>query len=106
MESLAQHLALVAIAKPRLARPIGEQRHDNRAEQRREVLLEQQPPRRDRRPRIRLIEIHLVGMVQDDDFVLRISGLASRDHPVIVPSNIDRVPGQSRWMAETVRMVG
>ncbi len=52
VEPLAQHLALVAIPKPRLARPVGEQRHDNRDEQRREILLEQQPPRPGRRPHI------------------------------------------------------
>jgi hypothetical protein len=43
---------LVAVAKPRLARPIGEQRRDDRDEQRREIFLEQQPPRPGRRPRI------------------------------------------------------
>ncbi len=52
VEPLAQHLALVAISKPRLARAIGEQRHDNGDEQRREILLEQQLPGPARRRRI------------------------------------------------------
>ena len=40
----------------------------------------------------RLIEIHPVGLVQNDDFVFRIYGLASRGHLVIVLSKIDACP--------------
>ena len=44
-QPLAQHHPLIAIAEPRLARPVDQQRHHDRDEQRGEIFLEQRTPR-------------------------------------------------------------
>ena len=45
VQPLGQHQALIAIAEPRLARSVGEQRHDDSAEQCGKIFSEQRAPR-------------------------------------------------------------
>ena len=45
VQPLGQRIALIAISEPRLARPIGEQRHNDRDEERSKIFPEERPSR-------------------------------------------------------------